>query len=78
MGKTYKVVMIRHGESTWNQENRFCGWFDAGLSPKGMNEAKAGGKALKDAGYTFDAAHTSVLQRAQITLKTVLEEIGKE
>lgn len=43
-----------------------------------MNEAKAGGKALKDAGYTFDAAHTSVLQRAQITLKTVLEEIGTD
>ena len=43
-----------------------------------MNEAKAGGKALKDSGYTFDAAHTSVLQRAQITLKTVLEEIGKD
>jgi len=78
MGKTYKVVMIRHGESTWNQENRFCGWFDAGLSTKGMEEAKSGGKALKDAGYQFDAAHTSVLQRAQTTLKTVLEEIGQK
>ncbi|XP_059092835.1 uncharacterized protein LOC131888069 [Tigriopus californicus] len=49
--KTYQVVMIRHGESEWNKENRFCGWFDAGLSAKGVEEAKAGGKALKDAGY---------------------------
>jgi len=77
MGKTYKVVMIRHGESEWNQENRFCGWFDAGLSEKGMKEAKAGGKALRDAGYKFDVAHTSVLQRAQTTLKTVLAEIDQ-
>jgi len=77
MGKTYKIVMIRHGESEWNKENRFCGWFDAGLSEKGVTEAKAGGKALRDAGYKFDVAHTSVLQRAQITLKTVLNEIGQ-
>eukprot|EP00088_Acartia_fossae_P007121 TRINITY_DN1330_c0_g1_i15.p1 TRINITY_DN1330_c0_g1~~TRINITY_DN1330_c0_g1_i15.p1 ORF type:complete len:1382 (-),score=561.93 TRINITY_DN1330_c0_g1_i15:398-4543(-) len=77
MGKTYKVVMIRHGESTWNQENRFCGWYDAGLSQKGMEEAKSGGQALKNAGYKFDAAHTSVLQRAQTTLKTVLDQIGQ-
>jgi len=77
MGKTYKIVMIRHGESEWNQENRFCGWFDAGLSAKGMDEAKAGGKALKEAGYQFDVAHTSVLQRAQTTLKTVLDGIGQ-
>jgi len=69
--------MIRHGESEWNQENRFCGWFDAGLSEKGMKEAKAGGKALRDAGYKFDVAHTSVLQRAQTTLKTVLAEIDQ-
>jgi len=77
MGKTYKIVMIRHGESEWNKENRFCGWFDAGLSEKGVNEAKAGGKALKADGYKFDVAHTSLLQRAQITLKTVLAEINQ-
>jgi len=77
MGKTYQIVMIRHGESEWNQENRFCGWFDAGLSEKGMKEAKAGGKALRDAGYKFDVAHTSVLQRAQTTLKSVLKEIDQ-
>merc|ERR1719474_1081526 len=76
--KSYKIVMIRHGESLWNKENRFCGWFDAGLSEKGVEEAHAGGKALKDAGFTFDVAHTSVLQRAQTTLKTVLKEIGQE
>merc|ERR1711892_1589168 len=77
MGKTYQIVMIRHGESQWNQENRFCGWFDAGLSAQGIKEAHAGGKALKDAGFKFDVAHTSVLQRAQTTLKTVLGEIGQ-
>jgi len=75
--KTYKIVMIRHGESLWNKENRFCGWFDAGLSEKGVSEAVAGGKALKNEGYKFDVAHTSVLQRAQTTLATVLKEIGQ-
>jgi len=78
MGKTYKIVMIRHGESKWNQENRFCGWFDADLSEQGVKEAHAGGKALRDAGYKFDVAHTSVLQRAQTTLQTVLGEIGQQ
>jgi len=77
MGKTYKVVMLRHGESTWNQENRFCGWYDAGLSDKGMSEAKAGGVALKEAGFNFDVAHTSMLQRAQTTLHTILNELGQ-
>merc|ERR1719495_1713310 len=76
--KTYKIVMVRHGESTWNLENRFCGWVDAALSKKGISEAKAGGKALKEAGYKFDLAHTSVLQRAQHTLKNVLHEIDQE
>merc|ERR1719225_1783612 len=75
--KSFKIVMIRHGESEWNQQNRFCGWFDANLSETGIKEAHAGGKALKDAGYKFDVAHTSVLQRAQTTLKTVLSEIGQ-
>merc|ERR1719411_2020440 len=69
--------MIRHGESEWNKENRFCGWFDSDLSEKGVAEAKAGGKALKDGGYVFDLAHTSLLKRAQITLGTVLEQTGQ-
>ncbi|CAI9533365.1 unnamed protein product [Staurois parvus] len=58
----YKIVLIRHGESTWNQENRFCGWFDADLSDTGMEEAKRGGQALR--GYQFDICYTSVLKRA--------------
>jgi 2,3-bisphosphoglycerate-dependent phosphoglycerate mutase len=70
--------MIRHGESVWNKENRFCGWFDADLSEAGIQEAKRGGQALKADGYKFDVAHTSVLQRAQKTLTTVLKEIGQE
>ncbi|CAD6239035.1 GSCOCG00008614001-RA-CDS [Cotesia congregata] len=74
----YRIVMVRHGESEWNQLNLFCGWFDAGLSEKGKNEAIAAGKALKDSGYRFDEAHTSVLTRAQVTLGTILKEIGQE
>jgi len=74
---TYKIVMVRHGESEWNQKNLFCGWYDANLSDKGIEEAKAAGKALKDAGYTFDLAHTSSLTRAQKTLASILEGIGQ-
>jgi len=70
--------MIRHGESEWNQLNKFCGWFDANLSQKGEDEAKAGGDALKAAGYKFDFAYTSVLTRAQKTLGTVLEILGQQ
>lgn len=70
--------MIRHGESEWNQLNKFCGWFDANLSQKGEDEAKAGGDALKAAGYKFDIAYTSVLTRAQRTLGTVLEILGQQ
>ena len=77
MGKTYKIIFIRHGESEWNKENRFCGWFDAGLSETGMKEAVQAGKTLKEAGYQFDVGHTSVLKRAQTTLKTVLAEINQ-
>ena len=73
MGKTFKIVMIRHGESEWNKENRFCGWFDAGLSEVGMKEAAAAGKTLKDGGYKFDVGHTSVLKRAQTTLRLELK-----
>merc|ERR1712109_98800 len=74
---SYEIVMIRHGESTWNQENKFCGWFDAHLSEKGVKEAESGGQALKEAGYKFDVAHTSLLTRAQVTLGKVLEAIGQ-
>eukprot|EP00729_Bicosta_minor_P024035 gene24035-12529_t len=55
--------MCRHGESEWNALNQFCGWFDAALSESGKKEAAAGGAALKEQGFTFDAAHSSVLQR---------------
>lgn len=71
----YKLVLIRHGESVWNKENRFTGWTDVDLSEKGIAEAKEGGLALKDAGYTFDIAFTSVLKRAIRTLWIVLDEM---
>lgn len=69
------LVLIRHGESVWNKENRFTGWTDVGLSEKGMLEAKKGGKSLKDREYTFDIAYTSVLKRAIQTLNIALEEM---
>lgn len=75
---TYKIVMVRHGESEWNQKNLFCGWYDANLSEKGKQEANAAGIALKNAGYKFDLAFTSVLTRAQNTLDTILNEIGQK
>lgn len=71
-----KVVLVRHGESVWNKENLFTGWADVTLSEKGSTEARDGGKALKDGGYTFDKAYTSVLARAIKTLNIVLEEMG--
>ena len=71
----YKIVFIRHGESTWNKENRFTGWTDVPLSEKGLAEAAAAGRLLKEEGYLFDEAHTSVLSRAIKTLWTVLEEM---
>ena len=74
----YSIVMVRHGESEWNKLNLFCGWYDANLSDKGKAEAISAGKSVKDAGYTFDIAHTSVLTRAQETLKAILKEIGQE
>jgi 2,3-bisphosphoglycerate-dependent phosphoglycerate mutase len=70
-----KLVLIRHGESQWNLENRFTGWVDVPLSPKGIEEAKAAGKKL--AGLTFDRAFSSVLARANETLRIVLEAIGQ-
>jgi 2,3-bisphosphoglycerate-dependent phosphoglycerate mutase len=70
-----KLVLIRHGESTWNMENRFTGWTDVGLSEKGVGEALQGGRILAKEGYVFDIAFTSVLKRAIKTLWIVLEEM---
>jgi len=71
----YKVVLLRHGESTWNKENRFTGWTDVDLSEKGKEEAKKAGQTLKREGFLFDIAYTSVLKRAIRTLWTVLDEM---
>lgn len=73
----YKLVLIRHGESLWNQENRFTGWQDVDLSEKGRAEALKGGKALKDKGFSFHVAYTSVLKRAIKTLNFVLDELDQ-
>jgi len=70
-----KVVLVRHGESTWNKENRFTGWTDVPLSEKGVQEAHLAAKKLKEGGYDFDVAFTSVLQRAIKTLWIVLEDM---
>ena len=71
----YKLVLVRHGESTWNKENRFTGWTDVDLSEKGVGEAREGGQVLKREGYTFDVAYTSVLKRAIRTLYLVTDEM---
>ena len=70
-----KLVLLRHGESVWNKENRFTGWTDVDLSEQGRQEAKEAGQVLKSDGYTFDVAHTSVLKRAIHTLWTALDEL---
>jgi 2,3-bisphosphoglycerate-dependent phosphoglycerate mutase len=70
-------VLIRHGESVWNQENRFTGWQDVDLSEKGRAEALKGGKSLKEKGFQFDIAYTSVLKRAIKTLNYVLDEVDQ-
>ena len=75
MKEVFKLVLIRHGESTWNKENRFTGWTDVDLSEKGIEEARQGGKLLKKEGYTFDIAFTSVLKRAIRTLWLVTDEM---
>src|SRR5262245_11800628 len=69
------LVLLRHGESTWNKENRFTGWTDVDLSPKGVEEARAAGKQLLADGYTFDVAHTSLLKRAIRTLWLTQDEM---
>ncbi|MGE5488902.1 MAG: 2,3-diphosphoglycerate-dependent phosphoglycerate mutase [bacterium] len=71
----YKLVLIRHGESDWNKQNRFTGWTDVDLSEKGIQEAHEAGKTLREQGYTFDVAFTSVLKRAIRTLCIVLDEM---
>ncbi len=71
----YKVVLLRHGESIWNQENLFTGWTDVDLSEKGREEAKQAGVMMKEQGYSFDLAYTSVLKRAIRTLWTALDEM---
>jgi 2,3-bisphosphoglycerate-dependent phosphoglycerate mutase len=72
---SYRIVLLRHGESVWNKENRFTGWTDVGLSEKGVQEAVVAGRRLKADGYVFDVAYTSVLSRAIKTLWIALEEM---
>ncbi|CAF0796868.1 unnamed protein product [Adineta ricciae] len=71
----YKLILLRHGESEWNEKNLFCGWNDVDLSQKGIEEGKQAGKWLKEQGYTFDVAYTSVLKRAIKTLYLIQEEL---
>ncbi|MGZ8290054.1 MAG: 2,3-diphosphoglycerate-dependent phosphoglycerate mutase [Telluria sp.] len=71
----YKIVFMRHGESTWNLDNRFTGWTDVDLTEKGVREARSAGAVLKEAGFTFDLAYTSVLKRAIRTLWLTLDEM---
>src|SRR4029078_10058832 len=73
----YKIVLLRHGESTWNKENRFTGWTDVDLSEKGRNEAKEAGRLLKEGGFFFDQAYTSVLKRAIRTLGIALDTLDQ-
>lgn len=72
-----KLVLLRHGESEWNLENRFTGWTDVDLSQKGVEEAKSAGRMLKENGYAFDVAFTSYLKRANRTLDLALQEMGE-
>ena len=72
-----KLVLLRHGESTWNKENRFTGWTDVDLSEKGLAEAHEAGKLLREGGYEFDVAYTSVLKRAIRTLWIALDELDQ-
>jgi 2,3-bisphosphoglycerate-dependent phosphoglycerate mutase len=74
----YKLVLVRHGQSVWNLENRFTGWTDVGLTEQGRAESLEAGKLLKQEGYVFDEAYTSVLRRAILSLWIVLEEMNLE
>jgi len=71
----HKIILVRHGESEWNRENRFTGWTDVPLSEKGVQEAREAGRLLRERGFTFDMAYTSVLRRAIKTLWLILEEM---
>ena len=73
-----KLVLLRHGESQWNLENRFTGWTDVDLTEKGEAEARESGKLLKEEGFQFDVAHTSVLKRANRTMEICLGEMGED
>lgn len=73
-----KLILVRHGQSVWNLENRFTGWTDVGLSEQGVKEAKEAGKKLKELGYTFDVAYTSYLKRANDTLNYILDELNEK
>jgi 2,3-bisphosphoglycerate-dependent phosphoglycerate mutase len=73
----YKLVLLRHGESTWNKENLFTGWTDVGLSEKGTQEGIDAGREMNKEGYVFDIAFTSVLKRAIKTLWLALEEMDQ-
>jgi 2,3-bisphosphoglycerate-dependent phosphoglycerate mutase len=78
MSTTYSLTLVRHGQSVWNLENRFTGWTDVGLSAQGDQEALKGGQFLRDHGFTFDIAYTSVLKRAIKTLWFILETLELE
>ena len=73
----YTLVLLRHGESQWNLENRFTGWHDVGLSEKGYTEAREGGELLRDEGYRFDVVYTSLLRRAIQTKQIVLDQLDQ-
>ena len=73
----HKLVLVRHGESTWNLDNRFTGWTDVDLTPTGVEQAKDAGRLLKSEGYDFDLAYTSVLKRATRTLWHCLDEMDR-
>ena len=73
----HKVVLLRHGESTWNKENRFTGWHDVDLTDRGRDEAREAGRLLKEGGYVFDVAFTSVLKRAIKTLGIALDTLDQ-
>ena len=71
------LVLVRHGQSEWNEKNLFTGWRDVGLTERGVDEARAAGRRLKARGFSFDLAYTSALKRAQDTLSIILEELGQ-
>ena len=71
----HRLILLRHGQSLWNKENRFTGWYDVDLSEQGVGEARAAGRLLRDEGFEFDVAYTSVLKRAIRTLWLFMEEM---